>query len=128
MTWQYQAHPLWYEKRCPIIDIHLHGGPYRAFHVHRGDGDGLVAEMDACGVDVGVVSSHCAISSDYVLGNDLTAEWVRQHERRLVGFCVVNPRYGATAVQHEIARCFATGRFKGFKIHPELHGDYPMHS
>lgn len=123
--WQDRYPDLFYTKRYPIIDAHLHGGLYRAFCVAGGDGAGMVAEMDACGVDLGVVSSHCAIASDFRLGNDLTAQWVRQFPRRLIGYCYVNPNYPAE-VEEEIARCFATGLFRGIKIHPELNGDYPM--
>lgn len=121
-----QRHPdLFYKKKWPIIDIHLHGGVYRAFHVPGGDGEGLVAEMDACGVDLGVVSSHCAIASDYRLGNDITLQWVRKHPDRLLAYCYINPNYPAE-IEEELHRCFATGLCRGIKIHPELNGDYPM--
>lgn len=123
--WASRHRDLYFEKRYPIIDAHLHGGPYRAFAVHGGDGAGMVSEMDACGIDLGVVSSHCAIASDFKLGNDLTMQWVCENPDRLIGYCYVNPHYPAE-VGAEIARCFATGHFRAIKIHPELNGDYPM--
>lgn len=123
--WQERFGELLFEKPFPIIDAHLHGGPYRAFHVMGGDGGGMVTEMNACGVDLGIVSSHCAIASDFRLGNNLTMQWVREHPDRLIGYCYVNPNYPAL-VEEELARCFATDCFRGIKIHPELNGDYPM--
>jgi uncharacterized protein len=124
-AWPDRNAHLFYEKRYPIIDAHLHGGFYRAFGVYGGDGAGMVSEMDACGVDLGVLSSHCAIASDFRLGNDLTMSWVRQYPQRLIGYCYINPNYPGE-VEAELDRCFATGLFRGIKIHPELNGDYPM--
>lgn len=122
--WVYQPE-VFYQKRHPIIDIHCHGGSYRAFHIPWNDAAGMIDELDACGVDVACVSTHRAISADWRRGNDLTMQYVDEFPKRLVGYAGVNPNY-PHAVLPELERCFASGRVKGIKIHPELHGDYPM--
>lgn len=113
------------DLQLPIIDLHCHGGPYRAFHVPGGDGDGMIAEMDAFGVDAAVLSAHQSISADYRMGNRLSVSWARRHPGRLWVWVVVNPNY-PDDVLSQLEWGFSTGVVKGVKIHPELNGDYPM--
>jgi predicted TIM-barrel fold metal-dependent hydrolase len=112
-------------KRTPIIDGHAHMGFYRNFHIPANDADGMVEQFDAVGIDVACVSHHAGISADHTFGNDVIIDAVRRHPSRLIGFCVINPNYPDT-VDAEIERCFAEPGFRGFKVHPELHGDYPL--
>lgn len=112
-------------KRTPIIDAHAHMGDYRNFHIPFNDADGMVVGFDSIGVDVACVSHHASISADHTHGNAQIAAAVRRHPDRLVGLCVLNPNYPETA-EDEIERCFAVPGFRGFKAHPELHGDYPL--
>jgi predicted TIM-barrel fold metal-dependent hydrolase len=81
--------------------------------------------MDAYGIDVTVLSSHAAISADVVRGNDETLRALDAFPDRLLGYCVINPNYPEVALR-EIERCFAHPGIRGFKFHPELHGDYPL--
>ncbi|GAA3315138.1 MULTISPECIES: amidohydrolase family protein [Arthrobacter] len=114
-----------YLKTSPIIDGHAHMGHYRNFAIPNNDADGMIARFDAVGIDVACVSHHAGISADHEYGNSMVADAVRRHPNRLVGFCVINPNYPKTAAS-EIARCFGQPGFRGFKVHPELHGDYPL--
>lgn len=108
-----------------IIDAHAHLGAFRNFHIPGHDADGLIAAMDSFGIDRTVLSAHAAISSDVRRGNDETTQAVRAFPDRLAGYCVVNPNY-PDEVAEELDRCFASGCFVGIKLHPELHGDYPL--
>ncbi len=114
-----------FEKTTPIIDGHAHMGAYRNFHVPRNDAQGMVDRYDEVGIDVACVSHHAGISADFRFGNSQVLEAVQRFPNRLIGFCVINPNY-PDAAHDEIERCFASGRFRGFKVHPELHGDYPL--
>ncbi|HET6504505.1 MAG TPA: amidohydrolase family protein [Amycolatopsis sp.] len=112
-------------KQTPIIDGHAHMGFYRNFHIADNDADGMVKRFDAVGIDVACVSHHAGISADHQYGNRIVREALRRHPNRLIGFCVINPNYPDT-VRDEIETCFAEPGFRGFKVHPELHGDYPL--
>lgn len=109
----------------PIIDAHAHLGKFRNFHIPRADAVGLVASLDAYGIDAAVISSHAAISADVVRGNDETLAALDAHPGRLYGYTVVNPNYGDEAAA-ELERCFAHPAMRGIKLHPELHGDHPV--
>lgn len=118
------------DKRPPthyptIADAHVHLGPFRNFHIPDHDIDGVIAAMDSLGVDVSVISAHAGISSDYRIGNDLIVDAAERYPDRVLGYCCVNPNYPGEVVA-ELERCFAHPAFRGVKLHPELHGDYPL--
>lgn len=108
-----------------IMDAHAHLGYFRNFHIPRPDVDGLVEVMDRCGIDVTVLSSHAAISSDYARGNDESLAAAEHYPDRILVYCVVNPNY-PQSTSAELKRCFAHPAARGIKLHPELHGDYPL--
>lgn len=108
-----------------IVDAHCHLGPFRNFHIPDHGADGLVRVMDRLGVDVAVIAAHAGISADYRYGNDQVMEAIARHPGRVLGYCCVNPNYPAEIVP-ELERCFADPGFRGVKLHPELHGDYPL--
>ncbi|RIQ19002.1 amidohydrolase family protein [Jiangella rhizosphaerae] len=122
----HDAHPARH-RPARIVDAHVHLGHFRNFHIPQNDVDGVVAAMDAMGIDVAVVSAHAAISSDVVYGNDLVLEAMARRPDRIVGYCVVNPNY-PDSVTGELERCFEHPGFRGVKVHPELHGDHPLDS
>lgn len=118
------------DKRPPadhalIVDAHCHLAYFRNFHIPDPDADGMVRVMDALGIDVALVASHAGISSDYALGNDLTLAATRAHPGRLFAYCCINPNF-PEQVRAELERCFAHPEFRAIKVHPELHGDYPL--
>jgi uncharacterized protein len=108
-----------------IIDAHAHLGYFRNFHIPTPDIDGVVAVMDRCGIDVTVLSAHAGISSDMQRGNDESIAAADQHPDRVLVYCVINPNYPKSA-ESELKRCFAHPNTRGIKLHPELHGDYPL--
>lgn len=120
MTRAYQP----FVKTHPIIDGHAHMGYYRNFHIPANSADGMIARFDQVGIDAACVSHHAGISADARDGNSAVIEAVRRHPNRLIGFCVINPNYPEDTAG-EVERCFGAG-FRGFKVHPELHGNYPL--
>lgn len=110
-----------------IVDVHVHLGHFRNFHIPQNDVDGVVAAMDSMGIDVAIMSAHAAISADVVYGNDLVIDAMARHPGRIAGYCVVNPNY-PDSISDELERCFAHTGFCGVKVHPELHGNHPLDS
>lgn len=108
-----------------IIDAHAHMGYFRNFHIPHNDAAGMLVAMDEMGIDVVVVAHHAGISSDFRLGNDAVAHAMKQYPDRFLGYCVINPNY-PDEVEGELRRCFSVPGFRGIKVHPELHGNYPL--
>jgi predicted TIM-barrel fold metal-dependent hydrolase len=108
-----------------IIDAHAHLGYFRNFHIPNPDIDSMIAVMNRCGIDVTVLSAHAAISSDFNRGNDESIQAAERHPDRVLVYCVINPNYPDDA-ESELKRCFAHPATRGIKLHPELHGDYPL--
>ncbi|MGH3469374.1 MAG: amidohydrolase family protein [Thermocrispum sp.] len=117
------------EKRPPtdvlVVDAHCHLGYFRNFHIPDNDSGGVVAVFDQLGIDAGVVAAHAGISSDFRRGNDEVAEAADRHPGRIFGYCCINPNY-PDDVAAELERCFDHPSFRGIKLHPELHDDYPL--
>lgn len=114
-----------FEQTTPIIDGHAHMGAFRNFHIPRNNAQGMIERYDEVGIDVACVSHHAGISADFHFGNSQVLEAVERYPDRLIGFCVVNPNYPDES-RDEIEQCFDSDGFRGFKVHPELHGDYPL--
>jgi predicted TIM-barrel fold metal-dependent hydrolase len=113
-----------FTKSTPIIDGHAHMGYFRNFNIPDNDAEGMIRRFDDVGIDAACVSHHAGISADYEYGNRMVAGAVQRYPNRLIGFCVINPNYEGSV--DEIERCFSIPGFRGFKVHPELHGDYPL--
>ena len=82
----------------------------------------LIIAMDEAKVDLAVVMGigwrHMGTARE---ANDYIIESVRSFPDRLVGFCSVNPAWGADAVK-EVRRCAARG-IKGIgELHPDTQG------
>jgi predicted TIM-barrel fold metal-dependent hydrolase len=108
-----------------IVDAHVHLGSFRNFHIPDNDIHGVIRAMDGFGIDIGVIAAHAGISSDFRLGNDQVAQAADLYPDRVLGFCCVNPNYPGQVLA-ELERCFAHPAFRGIKLHPELHDDYPL--
>lgn len=118
----------------PVVDVHLHAFPDALAsaavsqlaaqgHVRaRYDGTiaGVIAAMDASGVDVGVVQPVATKASQVRSIND----WVSgTASRRIVPFGAMHPDFPDPA--GEVARMRSLGLI-GFKLHPE-HQDFEPH-
>lgn len=108
-----------------ILDAHCHLGYFRNFHIPDAQIEGFVVNLDRVGIDIAVLSSHMAISSDTPRGNDLVIDAMKRYPDRILGHCTVNPNY-PNDVERELERCFSVPGFRSIKLHPELHGHYPL--
>jgi predicted TIM-barrel fold metal-dependent hydrolase len=106
------------------IDAHAHLGSYFNFYVPRPDAASMVGVMDRLGVEQAWICSIPACGADVPRGNDLTADAVRKHPGRFVGYASVNPHY-PERVLPELKRCFDELGMSLIKLHPEI-VDYPV--
>lgn len=112
-------------KQYRIIDSHAHMGPIWNFHLPYNNEAQMLENMDALGIDTVVFSSNMAISADVERGNRYTLEVCRRHPGRFLGQYVVNPNY-PELLEQEVDSYFSNKEIVGFKVHPELAGDYPL--
>jgi len=114
-----------------VVDVHCHIGELRGiWGMKRHTARQHVAMMDANGVHRSVVFSFCSGllgHEDFVQANDRTAQAVSEFPDRLVGFAVVNPMFGERATL-EMERASTRLGLLGLKLHPVLHGGYPIDS
>lgn len=108
-----------------IIDMHCHMGCFRNFHIPHNDVHGMIAGMDALGIDIACVTHHAGIFSDFRYGNDEVARAIDLYPDRIVGYCTINPNF-PNEVEEEMERCVDQMGFRALKVHPELHDDYPL--
>lgn len=104
-----------------IIDCHCHMGYWQHFNVPCGNAEGMLASMDALGIDKACVAAHSSIGPDYIYGNDMVMEAVKKYPGRFIGYVTVNPNYPED-MKHELDRCFAVSGMRGIKLHPACHG------
>ncbi len=109
-----------------IIDVHAHMGPWHNFYVPENPwGDGMVAVMDSCGIDVAVTAPIAGIGPDPVLGNRQAAEAADRYPDRIAAYCTVSPNCPETEMVQQMETCVLGRGFKGIKIHSEMHR-YPV--
>lgn len=101
-----------------IIDSHTHiGGLSVKYHLPDSSTGDMIREMNRLGVNTAITFSFAGVTSDYVYGNDVTAEAVRNFPDRFIGYAVVNPHYH-TEMQDELERCKDLG-LHGIKLTAE---------
>ena len=105
-----------------IIDCHCHMGDWFNFNVPGGSAEGMLASMDALGINKAFVTAHAAIGPDHTFGNNRVIEALGKYPDRFLGYATVNPNYGTTEIDKELDRCFKFPGMKGIKLHPGLHG------
>ncbi len=115
--------------KAVIVDSHCHIGDVKGMWGHKKhNAEQHLALMDSCGVDKAIVFSFCSgllEHQDFVRANGLTSQAVQEGASRLIGFCVVNPMF-ADRTLDEMKRSSAELGLKGLKLHPVLHGGYPV--
>jgi len=106
-----------------IVDSHAHLGPYYNFHIPFNDAEGMMASMDALGIDIACIAPHISIGPDFRSGNALAEKVASSYPKRFIGAITLNPNYPA-AVLPELRRYETSSAMRAIKLHPSLH-DYP---
>jgi predicted TIM-barrel fold metal-dependent hydrolase len=81
-----------------VFDFHNVIHPYEMRTI-RYTPEQYIEKLDRCGVEKAVITAPFYLLSDYVLGNDIIAEWCRKYPDRLVPFATINPYFGDEAIQ-----------------------------
>jgi len=103
-----------------IIDAHGHLGHLGMFYAPTPDAADMVAMMDRLGVQTVCISSHLSIGSDFIRGNDETAQAARRFPGRIKGYVTINARY-PEQIEGELRRGVDELGLFGIKLHPGLH-------
>lgn len=106
-----------------FCDSHGHLGEGGPNHVNHLPVEGMVREMDRCGVEVCLVFGLEGVLGDETWCNDYVADAVRRFPERFVGLTLVNPNHGEAALRAEMARGLELG-LTGVKLIPHYQG-YP---
>jgi predicted TIM-barrel fold metal-dependent hydrolase len=103
-----------------VLDFHAHMGPYYNFHIPYNDAAGMIASMDALGIDTTLVCPHIAIGPDFRQGNDMALKACLDFPGRFLGAIGINPNYPEMIVP-EFERFKDHAEMKAVKLHPSLH-------
>lgn len=110
------------------IDFHNHIGwmTQTRWGLYGQTPEQLISRMDRNGIDHAVVFPRsCPLNTEeFRKINDYVIEAVQRYPDRLTGFCFATPMHVNFHLE-EIERCARAG-LKGIKVHPVLHGFYPV--
>ena len=103
----------------PVFDAHVHFGKWASTFTLDDDADGMVRQMDRCGVERAALISLLACVGEDDLGNGQVAEAISRHPDRFVGYATVSPHRpdADAALAHWLDDC----GFRGVKIHTSMH-------
>jgi len=105
------------------IDAHSHLGRRKTPLGHGVAsflGDDLVRNLDEAGLDCAVAFPLGAPYTDYSESNQIMAEEMAKHPKRIISFCRINPNFGPEATAKSLDHCLGTLKLKGIKLHPEI--------
>ncbi len=101
----------------PVIDIYGHLGTWPWLNA---DPDALLRAMQRARIDMTIVSSRLAVTSNFVEGNFKLKAGI-DGVPQLLGYVVVNPAYVEQSIT-EMRRYLNAPNFVGAKLHPDASG------
>jgi len=111
-------------ESCPVIDMHVHLGPFQGIYFPNPWPEDMIRTMDRCGVKMVVSSSHAALIDSRE--NVKMAEVVKKHPDRFRAYWVINPNY-PERIDKEIVKFSKMEGFVGLKFISDYHR-YPLTS
>lgn len=103
-----------------IVDVNAYLGAYAFRRLRHNRAEGLLALMDAKGINRAWVSSAAAITYRNVQpANEELAEDVRKYRDRLMPFAVINPFYAGW--RDDLKECTDGFGMKGLRLYPKWH-------
>jgi uncharacterized protein len=105
----------------PAIDMHVHYGRWHHSVCGPGDADGMIREMNRCGIAKAMLTSIDACYGGVKAGNDAVADACRRYPGRLFGYITIDPKHRGE-VEDELRRHGADAAFRGLKFHASVHG------
>jgi predicted TIM-barrel fold metal-dependent hydrolase len=107
-----------------FYDCHGHIGWGDPYHVMNDTPEGVVAEMDRCGVRASIVFG-MQLLADVRYGIDEVADMVHQFPDRFVGLTMVNPRNGEAQMLEDLDYGAGLG-MRGIKLMTNSYGAYDV--
>src|SRR4026208_2495566 len=104
------------------IDAHSHLGRRKTPLGHGVAsflGDDLVRNLDEAGLDCAVAFPLGAPYTDDSESNQIMAEEMAKHPKRIISFCRIKPNFGPEASAKALDHCLGTLQLRGIKLHPE---------
>ena len=98
-----------------FCDSHGHLGEASPNHVNHLPIEGMLAEMDRCGVEHCIVFGLEGVLGDETWSNDYVADAVARYPERFTGLTIVNLNHGAEALRAEMERGYEMG-LRGVKL------------
>ena len=111
-------------ERCPVIDMHVHMGPFQGIYFPNPSAEDMIRTMNRCGVKMAVSSSHAALIDSRA--NKDMEKVVSKYPDRFRAYWVINPNY-PERIPDEIAQFSESSGFVGFKFLSDYH-KYPITS
>ncbi|MFW5869209.1 MAG: amidohydrolase family protein [Armatimonadota bacterium] len=106
-----------------FMDCHGHLGEASPNHVNHLPVEGMIAEMDRCGIEHCLVFGLEGVLGDETWCNDYVADAVARFPDRFTGFTLVNLNHGEAALRAEMQRGWEMG-LRGVKLINSYQG-YP---
>lgn len=105
---------------CPLaIDLHAHLGKLTGTFSRFDEAEGLVQQMDRCGVERAAVVDLLACTGEDERGNRRVWEAIQRFPQRLLGYATVSPHHPSP--ERFLEECVDRWGFRGLKFHCDLH-------
>jgi uncharacterized protein len=99
-----------------IIDLHVHLGKINPVTSGKDFANGIIRNMDRCGLKAAIITSVLSTSGEVKRGNKKVSEACAQYPGRLFGYLTLDPKY-PEEIQSEIALYSNNPAFRGIKLH-----------
>jgi len=103
-----------------IIDLHVHHGKINPVPSGTETAEGIVRNMDRCGIKAAVLTSVRSCFGEVRRGNKAVSEGCARFPGRLYGYLTLDPKY-PEEIESEFALYGDNPAFRGIKLHA-LHG------
>ena len=105
-------------KDCLIVDSHMHNVRVGKIYSRFGHCRNLIEQMDAIGVDMGIVSNLWEIEHVWERHLEVLRMW-EEYPKRFYGYLSPNPNFDSFT--EELDRYAGHPAFVGIKLHPTEH-------
>jgi uncharacterized protein len=103
-----------------IIDLHVHHGKINPVPTGTETAEGIIRNMDRCGINAAMVTSVWSCFGEVKRGNKAVSEACAKYPGRIYGYLTLDPKY-PEEIESEFALYGNNPGFRGIKLHA-LHG------
>jgi uncharacterized protein len=103
-----------------IVDLHVHQGQINPVPSGTGTADGIIRNMERCGIKAAILTSVWSCFGEVKRGNKAVSEACTKYPGRLFGYITLDPKYPEEVIS-ELNLYGNNPAFRGIKLHA-LHG------